>query len=331
MSWDTDFPAIDLGSVTSMADIVTGNSTATLTVTGHCELSADNTTAAQLSETGGDVLTTEYGLSFDGDGSAATGGSDVSYTAYDSFLSPAVSVTHVSGDDSVDVTLSVRASVPAGEAPNAGSYSATQTITAHWLAGSPPAAPSGLACEAKTDTCIDIWWTDNANNEDGFSVERKTGASGTWSEIERLAADSTGYSDCSMAPETTYYYRVRAYNDDGYSDYSNETYCTTLAPGLVPYAPRDLEVYAWENAGVYGCHLVWRDQSSNEDGFGIERQDGGEGGFVLIDTVGPSEEIWVSYDDPGLDPNTEYCYRVYAYNANGNSGYSNTACATTPQ
>ena len=36
-----------------------------------------------------------------------------------------------------------------------------------------------------------------------------------------------------------------------------------------------------------------------------------------------------SYTDSGLPPDTQYFYRVYAYNSGGNSPYSNTADATT--
>jgi hypothetical protein len=46
--------------------------------------------------------------------------------------------------------------------------------------------------------------------------------------------------------------------------------------------------------------------------------------FVEIATVGPNV---TQYTDSGLLPLTTYCYRVRAYNAAGDSGYSNTACS----
>jgi hypothetical protein len=36
-----------------------------------------------------------------------------------------------------------------------------------------------------------------------------------------------------------------------------------------------------------------------------------------------------SYGNTGLDASTTYAYRVRAYNAGGDSGYSNTASTTT--
>lgn len=130
MQWTHNFGPISLPSITTRTDQPTGSSTATLLLTGDVELSADNSIGARLSEADGDYLTTEYKLTFDG---GPTGRPTVDYTLYHSFLFPAVLVTHVPPDDDVDVTLWVRASIPAGDVANAATYSATQTLTATWV------------------------------------------------------------------------------------------------------------------------------------------------------------------------------------------------------
>ncbi|MHC4789662.1 MAG: hypothetical protein ACYS8K_10745 [Planctomycetota bacterium] len=132
MEWNSNFPAIDLGTMTSQSDVLTGNATLTLFTNGDCDLTADNTATAELSEAGSDVLYTEYQLEYDGDGASATGGATVAYTVYSSFLSPASACTHVALDGAVDVTLRARASNPAGTLADVGSYSATQTVTVTW-------------------------------------------------------------------------------------------------------------------------------------------------------------------------------------------------------
>ncbi len=132
MQWTGNFGPISLPNITTRTDQPTGSSTATLLMDGDVEISAENGATARLTA-GGDFLTTEYRLEFDGDGGGATGANTVDYTAYDSFLSGAVLVTHVFGDDSVDVTLTVRASIPAGDVADAATYSATQTLTATWV------------------------------------------------------------------------------------------------------------------------------------------------------------------------------------------------------
>jgi hypothetical protein len=104
----------------------------TLYTNGDLTISADNSAASELSESNGDILVTEYQLSYDGDGLASTGGSTVTWTTYDAFLSTPSAVTHVAGDGTVLVTLECRASNATATLADAATYSATQTLTASW-------------------------------------------------------------------------------------------------------------------------------------------------------------------------------------------------------
>lgn len=72
--------------------------------------------------------------------------------------------------------------------------------------------------------------------------------------------------------------------------------------------------------------LTWQDNSNNEVGFKVERKLGVAGTFAEI--TQPTINV-TTYTDTGLAFATSYCYRVRAFNAAGNSGYSNEACATT--
>ena len=74
---------------------------------------------------------------------------------------------------------------------------------------------------------LTLTWTDNANNETGYWVERRVGG-GSYSQIAALAANSSGYTDPNLAAATSYCYRVRAFNGAGASGYSNEA-CKTTA------------------------------------------------------------------------------------------------------
>ena len=66
---------------------------------------------------------------------------------------------------------------------------------------------------------------------------------------------------------------------------------------------------------------------TNETGFRIERCKGSTcTNFALIATVGANV---TTYANTSLSRNTAYRYRVRAYNASGNSAYSNIASATT--
>ncbi|HUI07681.1 MAG TPA: fibronectin type III domain-containing protein [Verrucomicrobiae bacterium] len=75
-----------------------------------------------------------------------------------------------------------------------------------------PAAPSNLAATAVSATEVTLTWQDNSDDELGFQIERALSADGPWSLVGATAADETSYSDIGLAPSTTYYYRVSAFN-----------------------------------------------------------------------------------------------------------------------
>lgn len=90
-----------------------------------------------------------------------------------------------------------------------------------------PSAPSNLSTAATSSSQIDLSWSDNASNETGFKIERKTGAGGAWSQIATTGANATSYSNTGLSASTQYFYRVRANNGAGDSGYSNEANATT--------------------------------------------------------------------------------------------------------
>ncbi|HKY06425.1 MAG TPA: NBR1-Ig-like domain-containing protein, partial [Blastocatellia bacterium] len=97
---------------------------------------------------------------------------------------------------------------------------------------SAPSAPTSLTATAVSDSGINLAWAGPSTNEDGFRVERKTGSTGVYAQIATLPANSTAYSDAGLAPSTTYYYRVVAFNAAaGDSAYSNQATVTTSAAG----------------------------------------------------------------------------------------------------
>ncbi|KAA3663097.1 MAG: PKD domain-containing protein, partial [Calditrichaeota bacterium] len=187
--------------------------------------------------------------------------------------------------------------------------------------GNPPAAPSNLVATAQSASQINLSWTDNANNETGFRIERKTGSGGTYSEIATVGTNVTSYTSSGLSAGTTYFYRIRAYNGDGNSAYSNEANATT--PGNPPAAPSNLVATAQSASQI---NLAWTDNATNETGFRIERKTGSGGTYSEIATVGTNV---TSYASSGLSAGTTYFYRVRAYNGDGNSAYSNEANATT--
>ena len=188
----------------------------------------------------------------------------------------------------------------------------------------PPSAPVGLTATAISASQINLSWTDTAADELGFEIERSLSETTGFGLIGTVAADTTSYSDTGLSSGTTYYYRVRAFNSIGDSDYSNVASATTLATPPVPNAPTNLVATAISKSQI---NLAWTDNASNEDGFYIERCQGSTcTNFVRIATVGANVTTFVN---TGLSRGTTYRYRVAAFNAGGESAYSNIATATT--
>jgi hypothetical protein len=89
-----------------------------------------------------------------------------------------------------------------------------------------PFAPGNLILEVISSSQITLRWNDTSNNETGFAVERKTG-NGQFSEIGRVGQNVVIYSDQGLSANSTYAYRIRAYNNAGYSPYTEEKSATT--------------------------------------------------------------------------------------------------------
>lgn len=81
-------------------------------------------------------------------------------------------------------------------------------------------------------------------------------------------------------------------------------------------------------AQTLGVDLTWDDNSSNEDGFVIERATNSPqstGTFIEVGRVGRDIK---TYSESGVQPGS--CYRVAAFNKTGQSKYSNVACLGLP-
>jgi hypothetical protein len=89
-------------------------------------------------------------------------------------------------------------------------------------------APTNLTATAVSSTRIDLAWTDNSSNEDGFKIERCAGAGCTdFTPVQTVPRDFPRYPDSGLSAGTSYSYRVRASNDEGNSPYSNIASATT--------------------------------------------------------------------------------------------------------
>jgi fibronectin type 3 domain-containing protein len=180
----------------------------------------------------------------------------------------------------------------------------------------PPAAPTELHASSAGTSRIDLTWSDNATNEDGYQVERSTDGV-SFTQAAQLAANAVSYSDSGLLPVTTYFYRVRAYNASAASGYSNVASATTAAIDSRPY---NLVGTAVSESQI---NLTWLNDSHDQDGFYLERSNDNTN-FAAIATTANTE-----YADTGLTSGSQYFYRVRSYNSVGTSSYSNTVAVIT--
>ena len=185
-----------------------------------------------------------------------------------------------------------------------------------------PLAPTALLAAAVSDTQINLFWTDNSNNEVGFVVEGAPAASGPWTGIATLGPNVTTYVQTGLSALSTYYFRVHAYNSIGNSPYSNVAGVTTLSgPDIVaPSIPSVLIATAISSNQV---NVGWV-AATDSGGSGVA------GYQVYRDGTQIATVTTASYSATGLSPNTQYCFTISAYDYAANiSAQSSPACATT--
>ena len=210
----------------------------------------------------------------------------------------------------------VKATKTAGTSSN---YSNTATADTQLL------SPTFLTATSPSGHKVVLSWTDNASSETAYTVERSLDGSTNWTVLSSASpGNSNGYSDVSVNPLTTYYYRVKATNAVGSSGYSNTSSITTRDD--IPLAPSNLSAnrVGKRNQSI---NLSWDDNSNNETSFVIQRAT--DSSFTDSLTVIEVPANSTSYSDRSLQRSTTYYYRVNASNSQGSSSYSNVASSTT--
>ncbi len=158
------------------------------------------------------------------------------------------------------------------------------------------APPTALIVTETADETIDLSWTDNADDETGYAVEREEGSS--FERIATLGADTTSYHD----PDGNQWdeYRVQALSDSGDSAYSEVARADS---DIETTPPTGLSVAL---SGTSGAELSWT-VGSGYQSQAVERAVGADGDFKVIAYRTSND---TDYTDWGLERDTTYRYRI---------------------
>jgi titin len=182
-----------------------------------------------------------------------------------------------------------------------------------------PTAPSAADAIPMLSDRVDVFWTDNSINEDGFRVERSVDGGATWAIAATRPVGAVALVDEGRAPETRVCYRVIAFARKGDSAPSNVD-CTTP-----PATPTGVTAVF---SDFHSVQLSWKDNSSVEDGYYITRWPTDSMSAETLIAEPPANAT--SYNDATVNRGTSYSYRIRARKEGGFGTASERAVALAP-
>jgi hypothetical protein len=116
-----------------------------------------------------------------------------------------------------------------------GNSAASNIAVATTATRAVPAAPAFLVAtlNASNPNPVALSWTNQANNQTGFLIERSVTTDLAFTTIAQVNRNYLAYNDNTVLPGMTYFYRLQAFNKTGNSTFSSETHITTLGGHFV--------------------------------------------------------------------------------------------------
>ncbi|TAG95917.1 MAG: T9SS C-terminal target domain-containing protein, partial [Bacteroidetes bacterium] len=193
-----------------------------------------------------------------------------------------------------------------------------------------PLPPTALFAQTFSGSQIQLNWTDNSNDEDGFNIYRALLSGGTFTLAGSVAPNTTLFIDNGLVVNTSYQYIVKSVKGLNESDPTNVAFAETKD---VPLPPTNLNATAANSKTI---NLTWIDNSNNEDHFIIQMAYLDNGNVFDFRAEVPANTVSFAIgagtaDNPFLSPNQTYRFRITAVAADGSrSIFSNIATASTP-
>jgi len=198
---------------------------------------------------------------------------------------------------------------------NTGAYRYSTAVGVSVSAApAPPNSPSNLLADAQSPSAITLAWLDQSANEAGFYIYRAP-SGGAFARIATVGPNLTAFLDTGLASETSYDYRVSAYNAGGESAPVTASAATFPLP---PPAPANLAAQS-SNLVV---NLAW-DPAPRAAAYHVYRGLAEAGPFVWLNFT-----LDAGYSDTAVTNGVTYYYTVSAENDGGVSDPSVVVSAT---
>lgn len=242
---------------------------------------------------------------------------------------------------------------------NEGSSPVTDTVSAITLSNAPE-PPSDLSVVPVSGSELRLEWTDNSDNELGFIIYRSNQQFGTsFTVIDTVPPNTVVYNNAGLTDQTTYFYFVNSFNNDGLSvDRSNIASEKTADVPLVPtniqfksLSPTSIEVtwdipnapttarnadgFSIEAASLLGVPGAGQRQTRTwfpvtfADGKKVARTTNDGFANLIFTQIGTVNATTQTFTATTLIPNQKYLFRVRAFNDKGNSPYTPISIVNT--
>jgi fibronectin type 3 domain-containing protein len=179
-----------------------------------------------------------------------------------------------------------------------------------------------LTTSSVTATSVGLRWTDPTSGEIDWTVERTDVSGGTFVVLARLPANSIAYTDSTVAPNKTYYYRAGYLTSKNGRKYSNTLTVRTLS--LADTTAPQVTVTAPAAGSLVGGTVTLN--VSATDNVGVTRVDYYvDGAFVGSSTASPFSKTF----DTRTKSDGSHGVSAIAFDAVGNQGSSPTVTFQT--
>jgi endonuclease I len=159
--------------------------------------------------------------------------------------------------------VAAKSSVLTGEFSSAWSFRTFEALE----------APVNLVGFVNENYHLELNWDVQSVNHTNFVLERKAALEPDYTEIANIPGNTAFYRDETVQQNNYYFYRIKATNANGFSEYSN------VFEVLIPTEQMAAPTITGQNVNSDGSvTLQWTDNSSDETGFIISRFD-----FELFD------------------------------------------------